>query len=205
MTQNYFQTIVDLVFPKDEIQLDISNSKDFGDKDVNDLDISVWVATEYNNSVIHDLIHRIKVNGEFAFIDELADIFNSKVKEHFVISNKILIIPVPPDPKRLLENGFTLSTILAMNLSKSLDLDFDELLQKKKNTKKQSYLNREERLVNLNAKINLYEVKTNVANYDEIWIIDDITTTGATLFECQKIIQKNYPFVEVKLIALASN
>jgi competence protein ComFC len=205
MTQNYFQIIVDLIFPKDEIQLDISNSTDFGNKEIMDLNISVWVATGYNNSVVHDLIHRIKVNNEFAFVDELSDFFNSKVKEHFATSNKILIVPVPPDPKRLLENGFTLSTILANKLSKNLNLDFAELLQKNKNTKKQSYLNREERLDNLKEKIDLYEAKFNVSKYDEIWLIDDITTTGATLYECQKIIQKNYLFIEVKLLALASN
>jgi competence protein ComFC len=205
MNQNYLQTLVDLIFPKDQILSGSVNSKDFGDKKVVDLDISVWVATGYNDSVVHDLIHRVKVNNEFSFADDLSDIFNTKVKERFVISNRTLIITVPPDPKRLLENGFTLSTILAMNLSKSLGLDYTELLQKKKNTKKQSYLNREERLVNLHNKIDLYEAKINVANYDEIWIIDDITTTGATLFECQKVIQKNYPFVEVKLLALASN
>jgi competence protein ComFC len=205
MTQNYFQTIVDLVFPKDIIQLDLNSSENFGHKEIKDLNISVWVATGYNNSVLHDLIHRIKVNKEFAFVDELSNIFNSKVKEHFVVSDKILVIPVPPDPKRLLENGFTLSTILAMNLSKKLNLDFAELLQKKNNTKKQSYLNREERLVNLTDKIDLYEVSVNVTNYDEIWIVDDVTTTGATLYECKKVIQKNYPFIEVKLLALASN
>lgn len=205
MNQNYFQTLVDLIFPKYELVLNLQKSKAFGDKEVVDLSISVWVASGYNDSVVHDLIHRIKVNGEFSFADELSDIFNTKVKEHFVTSNRILIIPVPPDPKRLLENGFTLSAILAMNLSKSLGLDFAELLQKKKNTKKQSYLNREERLVNLHNKIDLYEAKINVANYHEIWIVDDITTTGATLYECKKIIQKNHPFVEIKLLALASN
>jgi competence protein ComFC len=205
MTQNYFQTIVDLAFPKDKIQLDLNSSENFGHKEIKDLNISVWVATGYNNAVIHDLIHRIKVNREFAFADELSNIFDSKVKEHFELSNKILVAPVPPDPKRLLENGFTLSTILAINLSKKLNLDFAELLQKKNNTKKQSYLNREERLVNLTDKIDLYEVSVNVTNYDEIWIVDDVTTTGATLYECQKVIQKNYPFIEVKLLALASN
>jgi competence protein ComFC len=205
MTQNYFQTLVDLAFPKDITLLDSDKSKNFGDKEIVDLGISVWVASGYSDSIVHDLIHRIKINGEFAYIDELSDIFNTKVKEHFVTSNRTLIIPVPPDPKRLLENGFTLSTILTTNLSKCLNLDFAELLQKKKNTKKQSYLNREERLVNLHNKIDLYETKINVANYDEIWIIDDITTTGATLLECKKVIQKNYPFVEVKLLALASN
>jgi competence protein ComFC len=205
MSQNYFQIIVDLIFPKEQVEQDFINSKDFGDKEIKDLDISVWVATGYNNSVIHDLIHRIKVNKEFAFVDELSNIFNSKVKEHFVVSDKILVVPVPPDPKRLLENGFTLSTILAMNLSKNLDLDFAELLQKNKNTTKQSYLNREERLLNLKDKIDLYEADVNISKYDEIWIVDDITTTGATLYECKKVIQKNYPFVEVKLLALASN
>jgi competence protein ComFC len=205
MTQNYFQTLVDLIFPKDKILAGLQNSNDFGDKQIKDLDISVWVATGYNDTMVHDLIHRIKVNGEFSFADELSDIFNYKVKYHFVISNKILVIPVPPDPKRLTEKGFALSTLLAINLSKSLGFEFAELLQKKKNTKKQSYLNREERLMNLQNKIDLYEAKINVANYDEIWIVDDITTTGATLFECKKVIQKNYPFIEVRLLALASN
>ena len=67
MSQNYFQIIIDLLFPKDKMNLDLSNSNNFGDKEINDLGICIWVATEYNNSVVHDLIHRIKVNKEFTF------------------------------------------------------------------------------------------------------------------------------------------
>lgn len=205
MSQNYFQILLDLIFPKEKVVYEISSSKNFGNKRIEDLGIIIWVATEYNDSAVHDLIHKVKVDRQFAFSSDLSNIFNVKVKEHFVTVGRILIIPVPPDPKRLLQNGFALGYILAKNLSENLGLDFVELLQKKSSTTKQSYLNREERLTNLNDKIDLYESKTNIANYDEIWIIDDITTTGATLFECQKIIQKNHPFVTVKLLALASN
>ncbi len=203
MSQNYFHTLLNLVFPTDNHSF--VALKVFGVKEIDDLGIDVWVATKYNDPMIHNLIHKVKVEGQFDYIAELSDIFGHQVQQNFETLDRILVTPVPPDPSRLLKNGFALSTVLAKNLSRDLSLDFAELLYKKQTTTKQSYLKREERLTNLNNKIGLYEVRTNVSNYNEIWIIDDITTTGATLFECQKIIQKNYPFVEVRLLALASN
>ena len=203
MTQNFFEILIDLIFPK--AQTSFVTLQEYGLKHLDDLGIDVWVATKYNESAIHELIHKVKIEGQYAFVKELSDIFGHNVQESFVSVGRILIVPVPPDPTRFLKNGFALSNILAQNLAENLSLDFAELLYKNQTTTKQSYLNREQRLTNLNNKIALYEVKTNIVNYDEIWIIDDITTTGATLYECQKIIQKNYPFVEVKLLALASN
>ncbi len=215
MSQNYFQIILDLIFPKDTVQL--NSVQDFGYKDIQDLGIYVWVATEYNDPSIYDLIHKVKVGGQFAYAQELSQILVERTKYNFDFYKKILIVPVPSDPKRLLEKSFSLSSMLAKDLTQKLNLElpadqelkagleFCDLLYKKENTIKQSYLNREKRLTNLNDKIDIYGTKTNVANFEEVWIIDDITTTGATLYECQKVIQQKHPFVEVQLLALASN
>ena len=205
MPYDYIQIIKNLIFPKDNVSKDIGTLPSFGYKPIPGSDSRVWVATEYQNELIHELIERVKINKEFDYSKELVETFGNKLRYNFDISAKILLVSVPYDPKRYIEDGFALSELLVKGLSQKLDLPYGRILTKPKSTKKQSYLNREERLVNLDGKIKEIEGVVNVANFNQIWIIDDITTTGATLLECQKMVLANWPFVEVKLFALASN
>jgi predicted amidophosphoribosyltransferase len=132
MTKNYFQIILDLIFPVELVGLNSAQS--FGDKVIVDLGISVWVATEYDNSAIHELISKIKIENQYSYSQDLSNFFVERVRDNLDCNKNILVVPVPLDPKRFLENGFVLSSILAKNLSDNLGLNYSELLRKKENT-----------------------------------------------------------------------
>ncbi len=117
---------------------------------------------------------------------------------------KTLITIVPPDPKRKLERGFALPQLFAQKLVERLNKKANgkktfqlDLIFDKKPVRQQTGLDRTQRLQNLDGKITLstqipnskLDLKSYLANYDAIFILDDISTTGSTLNECAKVIK----------------
>ena len=92
--------------------------------------------------------------------------------------------------------------ILARGIHDSLYLPILEILQKPYKTKNQVSLKRQDRLINLqwkfrkNPKITLYGNET-------ILIVDDVTTTWATLEEAARTIKEIYPNTKIRGIVLA--
>lgn len=117
-----------------------------------------------------------------------------------------LIIPVPLSSRRLRWRGYNQSQIIGRCLSENLlpgsILNFSEsVLVRKRHTHPQMEIgNHLERQQNLRGAF-------LVANQDPIrdklvWLIDDVATTGATLFECARTLRKAGAR-EVRAIVLA--
>ena len=120
---------------------------------------------------------------------------------NFILKNKKIfeklksydtIIPVPISKKRMKERGYNQSLLIAKKLSKALNINLQEnCLVKTKNIIEQSKLNREQRKQNIQ---NVYELKKEQILKDKkILLIDDIYTTGNTVNECCKMLQKAMP------------
>ena len=123
-----------------------------------------------------------------------------------------LITFVPPDPTRLIKRGFHLPELLAKQFTKQINehasgkktYDLADIFIKSKKTIRQTGLDREQRLINLNNKIKLNEV-IDLQNYESVFIIDDVCTTGATINECAIQIKTRFPGIKVYGLAVASN
>jgi len=100
-----------------------------------------------------------------------------------------LIIPVPLSYQRLISRRYNQAALLALSLSKLTHIKTDvTLLRKIKHTKPQSSLNEKARLKNIK---NAFVVKNPTLIKDKrIVLIDDVTTTGATVIECAKVLIK---------------
>jgi len=117
--------------------------------------------------------------------------------------NNWIIIPIPLSKKRLRERGFNQSELIAKHLAKLLDIptktvfvgnfvDKTNVLYKTKDTPTQvSIQNKKERLNNLQ---NAFTVKKpeQIKNKNII-LLDDVSTTGATLREAKKLLEKFKP------------
>jgi hypothetical protein len=164
-----------------------------------------------------------------SFIDqESKDIFEMFARL-FDPNLNTLVTYVPPDPKRLTKRGFHLPELLAKEFTKKLNeqangkktFDLENTFVKSQKTIRQTGLDREHRLVNLNGKIKLrsldygetgsplqgHQTKwgTDLPNYESIFIIDDVCTTGATINECALQIKAQFPAIKVYGLAVASN
>ncbi len=98
-----------------------------------------------------------------------------------------LIVPVPISQGNLQKRGFNQTELLAIQISKKLDIKMDStVISRVKETPSQTELSREEREKNL---LCAFEIKdrTKVANKN-ILLVDDVYTTGSTGRECTRVL-----------------
>lgn len=107
--------------------------------------------------------------------------------------NKIdYIAYVPSSKRKILIRGYNHSKLLAIEISKYSKKPLFENLKKIKNTKTQHFLSLEERRTNLK---NAFLVDVDLTDKN-ILLIDDIHTSGSTVYECYKELKKkNCKFV----------
>lgn len=114
------------------------------------------------------------------------------VMNHTGESNIECVAPIPLVEERLSQRGFNQSALIARLVAESLHLPYEEhLLMRVKDTQKQSKKKRTERLQEMLHKfINNPSVTVDIKGKN-ILIIDDIYTTGATLYAAAYTLKKN--------------
>lgn len=130
------------------------------------------------------LIHLVKFQNRFEWLS----LFESGIRHfRFPFSEKgFTLIPVPIHTKRFLLRGFNQSEILMDHLREGRDLSVSLGLIKRRETSAQSSLKRMERQSNLkNAFVWSYPEPAP----EQIVLVDDVYTTGATLRECAKVLK----------------
>lgn len=159
----------------------------------------ILVASSYKNAIVAHSIHLFKYN----FVEKLAEPLG-KILLNCIMSSDLslpdLIIPVPLHKKRLRWRGFNQAELLADFLGKNITPGFNirvenNLLIRKKKTKPQMKIrNASERKNNIKGAFTIKkeDLKKNIRLIKEkrIYLIDDVATTGNTLFECAKILKK---------------
>ena len=108
-----------------------------------------------------------------------------------------LIIPIPLHPRRLRWRGFNQSEKLADFLGKNLTPGFpilvgNNMLTRTKYTVPQMKIgNYQERKRNVSGIFLITDICKQAFRDKKILLIDDVATTGATLFEAGKILKEN--------------
>ena len=143
------------------------------------------------------MIHYYK----YRFISEIGNDL-AKILEKSIISSSLpipdLILAVPLHKRRLRWRGFNQSLIMALYLGENLTPGLpikvlDELILRNRDTKPQVKIkNKLQRKTNVrNAFILESEIlKQNPIKEKNILLVDDVATTGSTLFECAKVLKK---------------
>lgn len=104
---------------------------------------------------------------------------------------EVWITSVPLSHKRELKRGYNQSNLLGKELSSHLKLPYgSRLLFRKKETKPQFELKREDRFRNMKGAFALNEEYKEKIKGKVVFIVDDITTTGSTLAECGKVLKR---------------
>ncbi len=151
---------------------------------------NIIAVTDYKNKTVANTIKYLKYN----FIKELsvylADIVQQYVEQEIKKDNLLykyfnsknsLLIPVPLHSKKLKRRGFNQTIKIFKKISERFDIPLDCNLHRIKNKKPQTKLSGSERERNLK---NCFVWKgKNLSSYNII-LVDDVITTGATMFEC---------------------
>ncbi len=142
-------------------------------------------SVAYYQGVMRKCIHLLKYKKQVKLIKPLGDI----MVDYFIKNNDIniqeidLILPVPLFRNDYLKRGFNQSSLLAKYLADYFSKPFTEnLLIKEKNNISQVGLSKVEREDNVKQ---VYSINlSSTMKFNNILLVDDIYTTGATIEAC---------------------
>ena len=149
----------------------------------------IIIATHYKSPHIKEMIYDLKYNGITAYSEIFGELLYQSAKLINFGANPV-ITAVPLFPKKEKHRGFNQSKFIAEKVSKRLAIPYHDLLKRRVNSKPQSGLRREERIQNVQNIFALSGDETLVLG-KTIILVDDITTTHATLNECAKVLREN--------------
>jgi ComF family protein len=162
----------------------------------------ITIGADFNNKIVQKLIHSFKYQGNFAIADCLVDKF---LKEKLInrgggfVPMMITYVPLHLDKER--KRGFNQSEILAKKIGKILNLPVVNLLKRTVyNLPQMSVADKKKRKENVSG---IFQLSVGVEpasrqgghvqslQNKNIILVDDVATTGATLFECVKVLKQN--------------
>ena len=144
------------------------------------------MAYGYYGGVLKKLILNLKYHKSFIAGKVLADLLCQIIIEKKLSIDCICYVPISKDS--LKKRGFNQCSVLAKNISSILDIPVIDCLVKVKKTKEQKLKGKEERMKNI---LDAFEIKNKEKLFKKnILLIDDVYTTGATINECKKNIEK---------------
>lgn len=141
--------------------------------------------------ILRDAVHKFKYNGKTSLAKPLGLFMAERVSSIFSRkAEAFLVIPVPLHKKRLKERGFNQSLLLARGIAEIHHIPLDYLnLKRIRYTEPQINLKGEERLKNIRGAFAVENAR--IFKNQEILLIDDVYTTGATVAECTKVLKKS--------------
>lgn len=173
------------------------------------LKTQITTLMDYRRSEVQDLIRSLKYDGSgYAAqlaAQLLADFLREEISSHRSFSQKkILIVPVPLHSSRARERGFNQIELVLKSLPEefrngSLSTLMPGALLRIRETAQQTHLHRSERLSNVAGAFAVFEEA--FVNKTHVFLIDDVTTTGATLVNAATPLR--HAGAEVTLLALA--
>lgn len=156
--------------------------------------------------VLVGLINQLKFGAKPIAADVLACFFHQYLSSRLELNQALpdLLIPIPLSKLRYLKREYNQARLLTQRLGQKFDVPICDALVRRRHTKQQSSLSREQRLTNVESAFSLQAPHHQaLSNIDSVAIVDDVITTGATINEACKAIQMEYPDLIVSAWCMA--
>ncbi len=197
---NFFSTVITIllnwIFPlrRTEAILSTFNAEDIlSFPQASTLDHDTHALFSYKDPRVSALIWEIKYHKNIRAIEAiaplLADIILEEYSERSLFENwqHCLLVPVPSSKNKVKKRGYSHTELIAQAVAKKLPESIvysPHILKKVTETMEQNKLpNKALRLKNL---VNSQEVVDSLPSHTSVILIDDVTTTGATLAESRR-------------------
>ena len=154
---------------------------------------------EYQGTA-QEAITRFKFRGAPFFVRALAEPAAEAVRRTGEPVD--VLVPVPLHWSRFWQRGYNQSELLARHCAAELGVPWCRALKRVRPTPHQLSLSRRERLANLKGAFKT--VRKEAVRGRNVWLVDDVLTTGATLSECaQTLLRSGARTIRVLVIARA--
>jgi ComF family protein len=147
------------------------------------------VAAYRGRGIVRDVIHEFKYNRQIHLRHLVARWLRAALDDDRLRSQQCdVMVPVPLHPARQRERGFNQASLLAELLSGHTSIPCRPLLKRIRYTTTQTALDRSERMENLH---NAFRLRKNAdVRGLRVLLIDDVLTTGSTLSECARVLNR---------------
>ena len=140
---------------------------------------AIWEIKYRRNKILKSILGDIA--SEY-ILEELADKLLLENFAHPIISG------IPASSRRNRDKGFNQSEDIGKYIALKLKIPYLMLLEKTRETVRQTTLKKQERLLNVQNSFSLNKKAAETLKGKNIILFDDVTTTGATLNEARKIL-----------------
>lgn len=147
------------------------------------------------------LIHQIKYQDKRDAAIELGKMLGLKMATSPYFKNIDCIIPVPMHPRKEILRGYNQAEILAQGISQITQWTIrTNVLIKKRMTESQTRKSQLERFKNTE---DIFDCSSMPLKEENVLIVDDVLTTGATLEACIMALQEKYPKLKISIATIA--
>ncbi len=201
----FLNTILDIIFPRRCVACGLSGA-DFCVKCLSyspgaERETAKWIFPlyDYRHPPIKKALWLFKYQGKKRLASVFAEIIHGKILEELselsIMENFTdpILIPIPLSRERYKERGYNQAELICQELekidgNKNFKLENDILIKPRETEHQARIENRSARLKNI---VGSFSVKNEkLAKGKNIILIDDITTTGATLTEAKKTLKR---------------
>lgn len=134
------------------------------------------------------LIHHYKYRKKTKLAHLFGRAMASLIHADHILKHADVITPVPLFWWKRLRRGYNQAALLSRIISEETGIRAQDILKRVKNTKTQTRLSESEREKNV---MNAFTLHTNSIKNQNVILIDDVLTTGATMNECARVLKEH--------------
>lgn len=207
--RNLLEGLIEVIYPRENYCIICKEEDCFGicehcKRSIKTIDNSHQdeiISYGYYGGVLKELILKFKYKSNFTAGDILAEFLEDYIIKNFKYEGYIVTY-IPLSKKSHKARGFNQCEYIAKKISRDLSIEVFEIFIKQKETKEQKTLKKDERYENIK---DAFALKNGIRLRERsIIIIDDVTTTGATLNEAYNLLKRS-EVKDIKLLTLAKS
>ena len=142
------------------------------------------------NDVIQQILHQIKYNGNKTAAFVLGIELGNLIKKKHKIDEDCILVPVRVSIKKRRKRGYNQAEIIAEGISSVTNYTINnQLLIRKNSLKTQTMSTVFERWENI---VSEYQPNSRLSQKSNIIVVDDVVTTGATIYHCIQALKGQY-------------
>lgn len=129
---------------------------------------------------LSNLIHSLKYDGKQSLAKIFASALVGLLNSDPILKKADFLVPIPLHPARQRERGYNQAFLIAFEIFRLCGIPVVQGLKRIRNTKSQSFLDKKERILNVQNAFAIKETKLMINK--RVIIVDDVITSGATIY-----------------------